>query len=284
MTEIRGRVRDSVDLPLEEYFEIYNASNKILQLEDVRISNGTTTRTLPEYLLYPEVYLALTEVDSVALFQPFGEVLGVNSFPSITDSGDEIILTSPTDEVIFALTFDDDWYSDREKSDNGYSLELVFLEGPYDCPGNWDASEAEEGGTPGQINALFGNPIDNEGPVYQQFGIEFGNSIRLVFDEPLDLATVENLGNYSIDNGLNVADAILSGESNEEVLLVLDSPLASGIGYTLVVEGVSDCIGNPMPSPVRLLIGLEEALDQEADRRKNGIAHRGSSLFLREGL
>ncbi len=69
-------------------------------------------------------------------------------------------------------------------------------------------------------------------------------SIRIVFSEPLDQATAQNINNYSITNGINVLSASLSGSD----VILTTTPHSQG-SYTVTVINVEDLAGNPIIPP-----------------------------------
>ncbi len=68
--------------------------------------------------------------------------------------------------------------------------------------------------------------------------------LNIIFSEPLDQATAQNISNYSITNNINVLSASLSGS---EVTLTT-SPQSPG-SYTVTVINVEDLAGNPIVPP-----------------------------------
>ena len=58
-------------LPNSEFIELYNRTNKILDLEGWQIDNGTTTGELPPHVLLPDSYLILAPIDMAERFESF---------------------------------------------------------------------------------------------------------------------------------------------------------------------------------------------------------------------
>ncbi len=69
-------------------------------------------------------------------------------------------------------------------------------------------------------------------------------SLKIIFSEPLDQATAQNTGNYSITNSVDVISALLSGS---EVTLTTTSH--SPGAYTVTVINVEDLAGNQIVPP-----------------------------------
>jgi len=64
-------------------------------------------------------------------------------------------------------------------------------------------------------------------------------TLKITFSEPLDPSTAQNPNNYSINNGITVVSALLSGS----VVTLTTSPHSIGT-YTITVSNVKDLAGN----------------------------------------
>ncbi|PHN07637.1 lamin tail domain-containing protein [Flavilitoribacter nigricans] len=246
-------------LPNAEYIELFNASDKVLQLEGVGISTGSTPRRLPDYPLYPNTYVAICDHDDSAELAAFGPTLSIESFPALTNGGDQVSLTDQDNGILQELSYDLSWYRDSEKADGGWSLELIETTQPADCPGNWIASEAPAGGTPGLENSVNGRPLETDGPVLLSAYAESDTEILLRFDEALDPVTANDPMTYAINGGVGISDAFLQ-PGRREILLMLDAPLQTGSIYEISAgAGLTDCLGNSSTSPVVRRVGLAQS-------------------------
>lgn len=71
--------------------------------------------------------------------------------------------------------------------------------------------------------------------------------IEVTFDEPVDQATAENVGNYNVLNdGINVSAAQLSADNPAKVNLTLSAPIGNGETISLQISAVEDLAGNVM--------------------------------------
>lgn len=245
-------------LPNAEYIELYNRSNKVLDVGGLGLSTGSTPQVLPSFLLLPNRYLIITNINSAADFAGQGQVLGLTSFPALTNTGDDIILLSAQGSTLFQLTYTDDWYADPDKAEGGFSLELIQLSGPYDCPGNWRASLSPTGGTPGKLNSVNGQATDQNSPTLINVFPLSAQELVLRFDDILDPTTAEDIALYTLSPSGNIIDAMLEAD-RYSVRLLLDAPLQTGQSYTLLIgAGLSDCLGNTT-APISRLVGLPQA-------------------------
>ncbi|MCB0551942.1 MAG: lamin tail domain-containing protein [Phaeodactylibacter sp.] len=259
ISEIFPDPNPSRGLPEGEYIELYNRSDKVIQLSTLRFSAGDTPRALPDGLLLPGAYLALCDDTFETALAAFGPAASLATFPALINSSGQVSLTDANGNLIYELAYNESWYRDETRADGGYSLELIQLEGPYDCPGNWRASDATVGGTPGQPNSLLGLAADSNPPSLLNAIADSEFEIRLTFSEAMDESSAGQAANYSLSPPLNIAEVLLQ-PSREEAILLLDGALSPGIAYELAVAGaVSDCMGNGIGSN-RTTLGLAEPI------------------------
>ena len=68
ITEIMADPVPEVDLPPEEYVEIYNRSRNILNLENWKFTSGDQNSFFPRIEIYPGEYLILCSLSDTTLF------------------------------------------------------------------------------------------------------------------------------------------------------------------------------------------------------------------------
>ncbi len=258
VTEFMTDPTPSRGLPEEEYIELYNRSDKVLQLEGLLINSGATPRPLPEYLLLPGAFVTVCDEDVLPEFQVFGPAIAVRTFPSLSNDDDEITILDGREEVLFSIFYQDEWYDADSLSVGGYSLELIDPNGPVDCPGNWAGSRAEKGGTPGQPNSVANLLPENIAPRLSNIVIESEFELRLTFNERMDEGTTLDVNAYAVNPAVGISE-VMPGVGNE-VILILAASLVQGQSYTLTLATtISDCTGNTLPAPLEIAVGLPEA-------------------------
>jgi hypothetical protein len=244
-------------LPDADFIELYNASQKIFDLSDWTISNGSAESTIENLVFKPGEYIIICPKENESAFLALGSVIGLASFPSLTATGDEIILKDPKGRLIDYVNFSERWYRDCEKRrEEGYGLEQINPN--LACSGNYNfiASGANSGGTPGQQNSVFTLQDDLRPPNLKRILVHSEDTIELRFDEGIDttLLNVANF-NFSIPNG--VSEFIFNSLDASRVLLGLNTPLDSGKTTTLTITNLPDCSGNAV-KPTTIDFALPE--------------------------
>tara|TARA_R110001599_G_scaffold145336_2_gene327752 strand:+ start:6566 stop:13246 length:6681 start_codon:yes stop_codon:yes gene_type:complete len=240
-TEIMANPAPSQGLPVVEYLEVFNASSKIISLAGLSLSDGSSTTTLSSFDLNPSEYLILTASFDKAELEPYGNVLGVTSWPSLNTSGDKVSLKLGG-QIIHSVDYSSAWYRSTSKANGGFSLELIDLS--YACVDqpNWKASEAAIGGTPGTQNSVNGVNPDLVGPELVKAVALNSNQIQLLFNEKLATSSLL-INNISISGGISVSNISVDSDT-KSATLNLSSALVSNTAYQITVENITDCSGN----------------------------------------
>jgi len=76
------------------------------------------------------------------------------------------------------------------------------------------------------------------------------SQIVVHFSEPLNPATANAAGNYTLSGGINISSAVLAPADATRVTLTTSAPLAFGTIYSLTIKGVSDLFGNVIRTTV----------------------------------
>ena len=262
ITEIMADPNPRVGLPETEYIELFNRSEKVFQLKDYGFSTGSTTRSLPEMIMLPGSYIIITASDKVDEFPEGISIIGLSSFPALTNSAGDLFLFDENGSTIHEISYFDEWYRDGTKMDGGWSLELIRTNGPYNCEGNWAASLDSRGGSPGKENTLPESQVDAAPPLLNNVIAESETEVLVSFSDAMTEVDATNPDNYSLSNGITIQDVFNQSNGSRQVLLLLSSPLQQATIYTLTVSRqVSDCIGNQLGSNSSRQFGLSEAIE-----------------------
>lgn len=241
ITELFADPEPSNGLPLADYLELFNPTNKIIDLTGCILSDLTSSDVLNAGKILPGEYIIVCDNSFESQFSPFGKVISVNSMPSLNNTEDEITLQSPTNTFVHAVHYFDDWYNDVNKTDGGWSFEMIDPANPCGEEDNWAASTSFFGGTPGVQNSIFSSNPDNMLPILTEANATSDSTVILTFSEIIDFDALLN-ANYMINNNINVASVSII--NNKNVLLSLNNKLAFQINYEVSISGIFDCVGN----------------------------------------
>lgn len=232
-------------LPDAEYIELFNRSDKVINLENWTLSNGSTIGRLPAFTLNPASYVLLTPLANAGSFAGRGSVISPSAWPALTNGGDDLGLRSANKILIDSVNYTLSWYRDASKSAGGYSLELINPNNVSCAPvSNWIASTATAGGTPGAQNSVFSTALDRTAPLLTSVQLKGTDTLQVCFDESMDAPTLRNLSNFRLDNGASIISALPIGPDFLCVKLVANAAFQPGTTYTLTVQNVADCKGN----------------------------------------
>ena len=144
----------AVGLRDAEFVEIYNKSTKIFNVQDWKIGDASSDGTIQQDWLLPGDHMVLTSTSNL---DSFVVATQVTSFPSLNNSGDNIVLRTDLGLVLDSITYTDEWYEDENKEDGGYTIERINPDDPCSDFSDWSASNDLLGGTPGLQNSIYNN-------------------------------------------------------------------------------------------------------------------------------
>lgn len=242
-------------LPKVEYIELYNRSDKFLQLQNCILGDKTSGTKLPKMVLEPKKMVILCGLGNEAYFTPFGITVGVDNFPSLNNSGDELFLRNTDGKLIHRVKYDLNSYGDIFKSNGGWSLEMIDPDNPCQKT-NYKASFNSIGGTPGNPNSVKKTNPDLDKPSIKSVFIKSSSAISIEFNESLDSFSMVDLANYSInDNGILSLTA-----SFESVEIRFNQPFLPNKIYKLIVKNLEDCSKNIIRDTALIIALAEKAL------------------------
>ena len=260
INEIFSNPSPAIGLPEFEFIELYNRSDKILDLKNWQITDGSSTGSLPQHLFFPNEYIVLTSVSAAPQFAGFGTVVSVADFPALNNVGETVVLKDSVDLEIDKIHYTDDWYRDDDKKDGGYSLERIDPTNICAEETNWTSSEAAAGGTPGTQNSVFANRPDLTGPKLISAIPTSSMEIEIQFDEKLQ-EQLPDATDFSITPPIEVSEVLFKNSSLKTLQLMMSANLESGVQYSISVQNIYDCPGNIISSDNTFVFGLPEEAD-----------------------
>ncbi len=256
ISEIMADPSPSVGLPEGEYFELYNASNKVLEIAGTKLNDKVFAQSR---ILFPGEYLLCIDEDLAGefLFYPDAYILPDLGTTYFTNGGRDLLLFNANNEEIDRANYQLAWYRDTEKEDGGYSLERINLSEPCRGGDNWTVSIAANGGTPGEENSVNSNIPDTTPPSATTIFVQDSTHLQVVFSESLSaLSAIMAEISVNPEIGIVTVDGV-EPEFNS-VIIELASPLQSGVTYTISLIGFLDCVGNESTDTQTLNFGLPQ--------------------------
>lgn len=133
-----------------EWIEIYNRSNKQINLRGYQLANSTTKAKVVanNVLLNPEEYFIVTRDSSIYQTYPKVSKFSAAGFPSLNNSKDKVVILDSLDRTIDSLEYKNSWGGSI-----GKSIERIdWIRNSTDST-NWKTSANLLGGTPGSVNS-----------------------------------------------------------------------------------------------------------------------------------
>ena len=156
-----------------DYVEIYNRSDHIIDLKEVKIGYGGDT--LPHkaviaaskgWQLFPKAYVALCKQKRITMQQYICKdetrLVDCDSLPDFAISKGVIHLTDRSLQSIDRFSYTEEMHYSKLLTTKGVSLERLYADMPTQDENNWRSTAESAGfGTPGYANSQAGNVLEN---------------------------------------------------------------------------------------------------------------------------
>lgn len=254
-----------VSLPEVEWLELKNTSGFDINLLGWRLGKpGSLSGPMPAYNLKKDSFLIVCSSGSLAAMGAYGSAISVTSFPSLSNTGDQVFLQNASGMVIHSVNYSDAWYQNDLKKQGGWTLEMIDTHNPCVGMDNWRASNDPSGGTPGRKNSVDAVNPDLSSPRLLRAYAPDSLHIVLVFDEQMDSTNASFITQYAISDGIGQpvsANALPYGFDRVRLTLSPAQALMRNQIYTVTVNAVTDCSGNAVQQPATARVGLYEHTD-----------------------
>lgn len=256
ITEIMADPSPTKGLPEKEYIELYNRSERSINLNQLVLFYNTTSVRFPDVSIQPKEYLIVTHRNNVVEFQSYGKVVGLNNF-SLNNTGSTLIIKDTKNSTLFSVIYTDKWYA-KDKI-QGFALEMIDTDYPCVEDGNWTSSESTVQGTPGKENTVKTSRPDLTPPGLVRYEPESTSTIKLVFSEKLDSLSAVSPNAYTIDKSLTIDKITIESPANRYIYLSFTSRLQNNTLYTLTAKNIADCSGNVLKEAKQAIADFQPA-------------------------
>jgi hypothetical protein len=161
-----------------DYVEIYNRSNKIIDLKQIYIANRSSTGGISNikqlsadnYLFFPQDFMLITEDPAIVkrdfITLNMDAFVTVASMPSFNDDEGDAIILNTQGNIVDELKYDEKWHFKLIDNREGVALERIDYDAATQNPGNWHSAASSVGfGTPTYKNSQYRIDMQAEGEV-----------------------------------------------------------------------------------------------------------------------
>ena len=222
--------------PEPEWIEIFNKSNKIINLLNYQISdeNDTSTVIFGSLDLLPNEYLVISKDSTIYDIYPEIDKSFVAYFPTLNNSGDRIMILDSLNRIIDSLRYSSSW-----GGTNGLSMERIDQNNLSSDSLNWGSSTVPTGGTPGIINSVSQKNYDLE-----LINILFNPELPMLGNDVNISVTIKNIGKEETNFTIELFEDVNLDSSNfvflESSLLLNLAPSDSlNHSFTHTIMGIT---------------------------------------------
>ncbi|HEY5370849.1 MAG TPA: lamin tail domain-containing protein [Hanamia sp.] len=160
-----------------DYVEVYNRSQKIIDLSKIFIANRNSTNlvstiqqlNVDNYLLFPGDYIAITTDPDIVQTQYIttnpDAFLKIKTMPSFPNDKGNVVILSEQGNIIDEVNYSDRWHFPLVHNTKGVSLERIDVNGPS-VNNNFHSAATSSGyGTPGFKNSQYKTNDESHGEI-----------------------------------------------------------------------------------------------------------------------
>ena len=151
-----------------DYAELYNRSNKIINLKNIYIANRATSGAVgsitplstEDYLFFPQDFIVVTSdaasVKRDYIAQNLSAFIELNSTPSYNDDKGDVIVLNEQGNIVDELAYSDKWHFALISNTEGVALERIDYNAKSQDAANWHSAATSAGyGTPTYKNSQY---------------------------------------------------------------------------------------------------------------------------------
>ena len=151
-----------------DYVEIYNRSNKIIDLKQTYIANRNSSGVVSNiaqlcaesYLLFPQDFMVVTEsvakVKAAYIAENLDAFIEINAMPSFNDDKGTVVILNAQGEITDELAYNEKWHFSLIDNREGVALERIDYNALTQLQDNWHSAATSSGyGTPTYKNSQY---------------------------------------------------------------------------------------------------------------------------------
>jgi hypothetical protein len=262
LNELMINPEPSKGLPPFKYIEIYNRSDKTVDLQGYKFQYGSTLRNISTGSITPGGYAIICAKDNVQDFASYGNVAALDGTMSLSTVKQEIALFNQQNELIHSLFYSNDWYADEFKAAGGYSIEQIDAHRISSTAENWRATLAPEGGTPGKENSVMAKNYDVTQPEIITLEVLDAKRIQIHFSEEMAHESLSGLSNYTLNGELQTKEIQFPKLNFTELILIFDDAFDAAQIYNLSIsENLTDIAGNKLSGKRNYAFSLPQQIE-----------------------
>lgn len=254
ITELFPDPTPSLGLPEKEFVEIYNPQSDTISLGGYQLCDADKCYTLPAYKLLPKQCVVICKATDIESFKSYGLVLGLPSFISLNNDGDQILIKNNLGNIIDQMRYTASMVKE------GKTLEVQNLTNKCQSITNWQAASASVGGTPGQITDAQLSPKLPAKPAASGVSI-FADSIATIsLSDAIDSKSVALLS-AKLDREIIALAASKFDSLTNTLTITFSRKLYSNFFYQLQINGLQDCYSRAVLTDTTLIFGVPALAD-----------------------
>ena len=152
----------------EDFVELYNRSNKILNLKNISLANRGTAGSISsirqlsteDYLFFPGDFIVLTSDRNIILRDYIANnpdaFIEISSMPSFNDDEGNVIVLNEQGNIVDEVSYSEKWHFKLISDNEGVSLERINYDGKSNDLSNWHSAATNVGyATPTYKNSQY---------------------------------------------------------------------------------------------------------------------------------
>lgn len=250
------------NLPEAEYVELHNNLPWPVGLANWKLVIGAREFVLPAISIDSAGYLIIAGEQHLAGFGDSLPIVGLDMPATVlTNSGSVVKLLDQKGQRVSSVSYDQSFYQNALKAQGGWSLERIHPKILCEDRSNWQASEDQNGGTPGRPNSLDSTDYKKQSPEIGFLWLQGYDSITIGFSVPLDRDLKAVMDALQINPPLSIETFDQPGDYPERLNIRFEEELSPGVTYQLFISpGLRACNGRAYKGDT-LRFGLPELPD-----------------------